>query len=178
MTFPHPDLWGTARTASVNPPNPKQRYGDLKPNLALVPGSAVVYMALGLGVGGRKYGPFNWRDMPVEARTYVAACMRHLTAWFDGEELDPEEGTPHLGHAMACLAILVDAYECGKLIDNRPSPGPSGAMIRRLSAAAAAAASAADAPEERANWRVRAGRWRTLFASPVRRIWRTQGFRG
>jgi hypothetical protein len=37
----------------------------------------------------------------------------------------------HLGHAMACCAILLDARETGNLADNRPTPGAAGDMIRR-----------------------------------------------
>lgn len=129
----------------VNPPNPKQRYGDKKPNVALVPPVGVIYAALALGDGATKYGPYNWRDKKVEARTYVAAAKRHIDAWFDGEELsepeiweDPETGEkvelgekPHLGHALACLFILADAMEAGMLIDNRPKRGGTGALLKK-----------------------------------------------
>ena len=83
----------------MNPPNPKQIYGDMKPNLALVPGSASIYMALGLmnGAFDKGYGPFNWRQSPVELMTYIAATRRHIDAWVDGEELAPDSGVPHLG---------------------------------------------------------------------------------
>ncbi len=117
---------------SANPPNPKQRYGDMKPNLALVPGPALAYAALAMMEGARKYGAYNWRDKAVEATTYVAACERHLRAWFDGEELDPGSGNPHLGHAVACLAILIDAIETpGCLIDNRPKAGATSALFEK-----------------------------------------------
>jgi hypothetical protein len=118
----------------ANPPNPKKRYGDLKPNLALIPGSASVHMALGLEDGADKYGPFNWRDDPVEAMVYIAACKRHIDEWMDGEDCARDSGAHHLGHAIASLAILIDAMECGTLIDNRPTPGAVSDLIEEVAA--------------------------------------------
>lgn len=117
-----------------NPPNPKKLYGDLKPNLALIPGSASVHMALGLEDGADKYGPFNWRDDPVEAMVYIAACKRHIDEWMDGEDFARDSGVHHLGHAIASLAILIDAMECGTLIDNRPTPGTVADLIEEVAA--------------------------------------------
>lgn len=112
------------------PPNPKQAYGDLKVPLALVPSSALYYMGLAFKEGARKYGPYNWREKAVESMTYVNATLRHLYAWIDGEEIDPESGKPHLGLAMASLAIIVDSKETGSLIDTRPKPGRIGELLR------------------------------------------------
>lgn len=134
------DALPIAITTEPLPPNPKQAYGDKKPNLAAVPDTAVILEALSLGDGAIKYGPFNWRGKPVEAMTYIAALRRHIAAWVDGEELAPEEewtlptgekillgGKPHLAYARACLAIIIDAEANGTLIDNRPPGGKDGA---------------------------------------------------
>jgi hypothetical protein len=37
----------------------------------------------------------------------------------EGEWIDSESGIPHLGHARACLGIIIDAYESGMLTDDR-----------------------------------------------------------
>lgn len=103
--------------------NPKQQYGDRKVPLHLVPAPAMVAIAMGLKEGARKYGAYNWRSLPVEAETYVGAALRHLMAWQDGEDIDPDSGNPHLFHAMASLAILVDSIEGGNVKDNRPPKG-------------------------------------------------------
>lgn len=105
-----------------NPPNPKQRFGDLKVPLALFPNTAIVYGALAFGEGASKYNPYNWRTDPVEAMTYLHALDRHIGAWRNRQDFDPRSGFPHLGHALACVAILIDATEFGSLIDNRPPP--------------------------------------------------------
>lgn len=124
-----------APVASVTLANPKQAFGDLKVPLQLVPNIATAYMAMGLKEGARKYGPFNWRETNVEAMTYVGAALRHIAAFVDGEDTDPDSGNPHLAHAMASLAILVDALESDKLIDNRPPEGPVAAFMKTQSEA-------------------------------------------
>ena len=47
--------------------------------------------------------------------------LRHvdMDAWFEGEEVDPDDGVPHLGAALACLAIIVDSDVQGTLVDDR-----------------------------------------------------------
>lgn len=112
--------------------NPKQAFGDKKVPLHLVPGPAMAYCAQALKEGSRKYGAFNWRHTSVEVQTYVGATMRHLMAFVDGEDMDPESGNPHLAHAIASLAILIDAIESGKVIDNRPPKGPTAATMGRM----------------------------------------------
>lgn len=118
-----------AATRAYPDNNPKTLLGILKPSLSKVPPAALLYIALGFMDGATKYGAFNWRTNKVSATIYVDACLRHLEAWFDGEELAEDSLFPHLAHAMACLAIIVDAKEQGCLIDDRP---PAGSMARLL----------------------------------------------
>lgn len=122
QTLPYPDG------------NPKTAIGATKPDLSLIPPTAELHLATAMMDGGAKYGPYNWRDQPVSAMTYIAAARRHLAAFLDGENFDPISKVHHLGHMMACGAILLDAYETGSLIDNRPLSGPSGALIRGFNA--------------------------------------------
>ena len=105
-------------------PNPKQLYGDKKVKLQLVPPAAAIAIARGLAEGAEKYAPWNWRDDPVELMTYYGAILRHLAAWVEGEEMDPDSkhGKTHLDGAIASLAILIDAVAMGNAIDNRPKP--------------------------------------------------------
>jgi hypothetical protein len=111
--------------------NPKDALGMKKPDMSVVPPSSILHLASAMMDGANKYGPFNWRGNKVLARIYVAAAMRHLMQYLDGEDVDPTSGVHHLGHAMACCAILLDARETGNLADNRPTPGAAGDMIRR-----------------------------------------------
>lgn len=115
--------------------NPKTLMGAKKPDLSVVPPTALLHLATAMMNGAAKYGPYNFRDNPVSARTYIAAGMRHLLSYLDGEDFSAdtmEAGAPvhHLAHVMACCAILLDTTECGTLNDNRPNvPGPTGEMI-------------------------------------------------
>lgn len=114
----------------INEPAPvdfKAAQGIQKPRLDLIPLNALTYIALGLQEGARKYGSASWREVPsVDLAQYVAATMRHLMAYADGEDIDPESGNPHLAHAMASLAIMVDLIENGNGTDTRPAVAGSG----------------------------------------------------
>lgn len=113
-------------------PNPKDAYGLKKPPLRLIPPSALLFVSRVFGLGAKKYGPYNWRDAGVKHTVYLEAAMRHLGQALDGEELDPESGQPHEAHAMACMAIILDAKSLGKLINDLPPPGCSSKLIAQL----------------------------------------------
>lgn len=100
-------------------PNPKQAFGDKKPALDELPLVALIEACLALFDGDGKYGFRNWRENPVEARTYIKAALRHLGLWAEGEEHARDTGVNNLGAVMACCAILLDAQANGTLIDNR-----------------------------------------------------------
>lgn len=111
--------------------NPTDILGSKKVSLSKLPPVALLHAAHAMMVGATKYGPYNWREKAVLAGIYVDACERHLNAWFDGEETATDSGVHHLGHAIACLAILLDAQETGHLVDDRPAVG-CGAFCRVL----------------------------------------------
>ena len=100
--------------------------------LHLIPSPALAHVAQALMDGARKYGPYNWREEGVSAVTYISATMRHLRDWLDGEEVAADSEVHHLGHAMACLAILLDAIEIENLVDDRPLPAPTAAIHERM----------------------------------------------
>ena len=99
--------------------NPKDAIGVTKLPLSLVPPTAIAVACLAHLDGALKYGKWNWRKAGVRASVYLDALRRHISKWEDGDEEDPD-GVLHLGHALACINILVDAQACGKLIDDRP----------------------------------------------------------
>lgn len=129
-----PTNWTSALEAMTNP---KTLMGRQKLSvLSVVPPASILREAEAMHYGAyqaarkdgtKGYGPYNWRDDPVEVMIYVDACMRHLFAYVDGEGTDPESGVTHLGHAKACLGIIVDAEANGTLIDNRPAVRKSAA---------------------------------------------------
>lgn len=108
----------------VTIPDPKQAYGEKKPQLHLIPLAAQEEMARAMELGARKYGERNWiQGDGVNITTYLSAMARHLALITDGkEDIDPESGAHHLGHIMAGCGIILDALRHGKLIDNRVKP--------------------------------------------------------
>lgn len=111
-------------------PNPKDLVGAKKAPVALVPSSAIIAISEAMANGAAKYGPFNWRDQPVQVVTYVEAALRHLYAYLDGQDAAEDTGISHLAHAGAGLAILIDALEGGSYEDNRVA-GPAAGALRR-----------------------------------------------
>lgn len=107
----------------LKPTNPKDAIGSDKLPLHLFPAVARAEGALALLDGAMKYGRMNWRVAGVRASIYYDAACRHLDAWFEGEDAADDSGVTHLGHALACLAILVDAKAAGMLRDDRAYPG-------------------------------------------------------
>jgi len=103
-----------------NTGNPKDAIGATKIPLGLIPATALAIQSLAHHEGNVKYGRWNWRGNPVRASIYVDACKRHMEKWINGEWADPTTKVPHLGSAIACLNIIIDAKVCGTLIDDRP----------------------------------------------------------
>lgn len=103
--------------------NPKTAQGNKKYALRLLPLPAEVEVCRALEDGVAKYGAANWREKGVPASVYVDAAQRHLKQWFDGgQERALDSNVHNLGHAMACLAIIIDAQWNGSLHDDRPTP--------------------------------------------------------
>jgi hypothetical protein len=100
-----------------------------KPRLDLVPYAAVSQIAEVLTFGAAKYGDNNWCRGARWGR-YFAALQRHVTAWWGGEELDPETGKPHLAHAGCCLLFLMEYQRNGWGTDDR-FVGPDGSEFKK-----------------------------------------------
>lgn len=109
--------------------NPKTAFGVRKVPLHLIPPTGLVHEARAFADGAAKYGPYNWRDKTVSSSVYVGAALRHLLAWWDGQDTDPQSSVNHLGHARACLNILLDAQANGKLNDDRPPRGRTAELL-------------------------------------------------
>jgi hypothetical protein len=119
-------------SVEVDDSNPKDRLAVKKPPIELVPPIQEILTSLAFKDGAEKYGPFNWRDKKVKYSIYYAAAKRHLNSAYDGEDVDPISKVMHLAHASACIAILMDAWATGNLIDDRPKAGPSARIINEF----------------------------------------------
>lgn len=114
------------------PTNPKDLIGSDKIPLHLWPSTATALGSLAMLDGALKYGRSNFRAIGVRASIYKDACDRHVARWFEGEDNDPDSGLPHLAHALACLAIIIDAQAAGKLNDDRMYEGGYENLLKEL----------------------------------------------
>jgi hypothetical protein len=99
--------------------NPKESVGSNKLPMHLWPPAATALGCISMANGAWKYGRNNYRAAGIRASVYQSAAKRHLDAWFEGEEFDPDDGVPHLGAALACIGIIIDADAQEVLIDDR-----------------------------------------------------------
>lgn len=128
----------TSNTESTTKPNlgsnPKDKLGAKKVSITKLPAVAVLHGAHAMMNGAAKYGPYNWRGNKVIASIYYDALIRHALSSFEGEEVAEDSGVDHLGHVIACCAILLDAKATGNLIDDRPSGGRAVEVLEALNA--------------------------------------------
>jgi hypothetical protein len=81
------------------------RFNDSKPDFFLIPAVTLADEARVWSHGKAKYAAWNWaKGMPWSVP--YACAMRHLAAWQQGEDIDPESGLPHIAHAMCNLRML------------------------------------------------------------------------
>lgn len=106
--------------SDAKPSNPKDLIGRTKLPLSIVPAVTIAYLTLGHAEGMLKYGYVNWRECGVKLSIYMDAYNRHMLKFNEGQWADPKTRVPHLANALACLSIIIDAKEAGKLIDDRP----------------------------------------------------------
>jgi hypothetical protein len=72
----------------------------------LLPPEFLEGVAYVLTFGAKKYAARNWEHGIAYGRCF-GALMRHLWAWWRGEDLDRETGKSHLWHAGCELAFLI-----------------------------------------------------------------------
>lgn len=92
-----------------------------KPTYELLPFELLSDVNLVLIHGREKYGVNNWmkKDGFKLSRCYNA-LLRHMFAWWRGEDNDKETGISHLAHAMCNLLFLVYHFKNNKSCDDRP----------------------------------------------------------
>lgn len=97
--------------SGLSKPVPGRKLDDGKARWGLLPFKATALVVDVLTYGARKYEPENWRRVENPGERYFDAAMRHLTAWKQGEEIDPESGKPHLAHAGCCVLFMLELEE-------------------------------------------------------------------
>ena len=77
-----------------------------KAQLSIIPKVALEYEAQALMYGANKYGRDNYK-LGMEYTRLLDATLRHIYAFREKEDDDPESSLSHLGHARANLAMLI-----------------------------------------------------------------------
>jgi hypothetical protein len=88
--------------------------------MSLIPPQGILRVAGIYTYGKKKYAAHNWRK-GIPYSELLDATLRHIYAYLDGEDNDPESGHPHLAHAcFGPLDILqYEAEERGAELDDR-----------------------------------------------------------
>ena len=89
-----------------------------KPRMELLSRHALEAEARVLAFGAQKYDADNWRK-GMAWRRLVGAAFRHLAAFADGEDVDPETGLSHLAHLRCCAGFLIEYQTFGLGVDDR-----------------------------------------------------------
>jgi hypothetical protein len=97
------------------------KFDQNKLPLNLLSTEALNQTAAVLQFGAQKYAEHNWRAGFAWSRP-LAAAMRHLTAFNDGEDRDPESGLSHLAHAACCIMFLLEFEKTHPELDDRYKP--------------------------------------------------------
>lgn len=96
------------------------KFDATKVRVDLLPIDPMMQVASVFGFGAKKYFANSYRQGETVAwsRTY-GSIIRHLFAFWQGEDTDPESGLPHLAHAGTQLFILMEHTAHNKDKDDR-----------------------------------------------------------
>lgn len=117
---------GSDGVATIKDSNPKDAVGCKKAPLSVVPIPPLYEVAAGMLEGACKYGRHNYRVIGVRGSVYFDAAFRHLTSWWEGQDIDPASGIHHISKAVAGLMVMRDAMMAGKFHDDRPPAAVEG----------------------------------------------------
>jgi hypothetical protein len=79
---------------------------------------ALEQIAAVLQFGAQKYESHNWRKGFVWSRP-LSAALRHILAFNNGEDRDPESNLSHLAHAACCIMFLLEFEKTRPELDDR-----------------------------------------------------------
>jgi hypothetical protein len=122
--------------SKVKQTNPKDAVGIKKAPITTVPLTVLAEVGIGMMEGARKYGRHNYRVDGVRASVYVDAAWRHISKFWEGEDIDPDSGLSHVTKAIASLVVLRDAMINDLWEDDRPPKAPEGFFAELDKAAA------------------------------------------
>lgn len=84
------------------------RFNEGKVRYDLIPPEFIKEVASVFTFGANKYKPNNWKGFTPEQQEEIkGSLLRHIYAYLEGEENDPESGLSHLAHAGCNLAFMI-----------------------------------------------------------------------
>lgn len=84
------------------------RFNQDKTRYDLIPPEFIREVAEVFTFGANKYTPDNWKGFTPEQQEEIkGSLLRHIYAYLEGEENDPESGLSHLAHAGCNLAFML-----------------------------------------------------------------------
>ena len=103
---------------SLPPSNLAERFNDNKIKWSLVSWKALEPMVKVLMFGANKYSPNNWQK-GLKYSEISESLQRHLYAFMEGEDDDPESKLSHLGHVLCNAMFLSWMFIFRKDLDDR-----------------------------------------------------------
>ena len=94
-----------------------KKFDAEKPRWDLLPPTATEETVKVLTFGAEKYGDDNWKLLENPQQRYIAAAMRHINAFRQGEHQDAESGLHTLAHAICCLTFILELELDFELVD-------------------------------------------------------------
>lgn len=110
--------------------NEGKKFDTGKPPIGLIARSALEQEALVMAFGATKYERHNWRG-GIHWSRLIDATLRHVLAFNEGEDIDPETGLSHLAHARCCLAFLIEYQKSHPELDDRYGKQKTGKRLPR-----------------------------------------------
>jgi hypothetical protein len=115
------DVWKIVTANEVRTTSETGGQKGVKPQrMSLLPFRALAKISEVYGFGEKKYAAHNWR-LGYEWDKSLDALERHIGAFKDGEDNDPESGLSHIAHAgfhiLTLLVFILDPRY--KRFDNR-----------------------------------------------------------
>jgi len=94
------------------------RFNDGKLQWSMVDFKALEDMVRVLEFGAKKYSRDNWKK-GLKTTEVVDSLLRHIYAYLNGEDIDPESGINHTGHIMCNAMFLSHMHLFRKDMDTR-----------------------------------------------------------
>jgi hypothetical protein len=116
-------LTALAAERRITDPDTGGQKGQKPQRMDLLPWDALQWIAEHYDIGAAKYEDRNWERGYAYSLSF-AAMMRHIAAWWQGEDIDTETGSNHL-QAAAFHMLALCAYTLRSTgTDDRPRSTP------------------------------------------------------